>query len=75
MNSIALWLGTILMGAGGALLVLALIFFIGWLVCVAWIAFSERFRGICKAESLIFEYRKNREKFLEWKEGDHGQTD
>lgn len=73
MNSIALWLGTILMGVGGALLVLALIFFIGWLACVAWIAFSETFRGICKAESMIFEYRKNREKFLEWKEADHGE--
>lgn len=73
MKSIALWLGTILMGTGGALLVMALIFFIGWLVCIAWIAFSDRFRAICKAESLIFEYRKNREKFLEWKEANHGK--
>lgn len=32
----------------------------------AWVAFSNRFRDICKAESLIFEYRKYREQFLEW---------
>ena len=72
MGDIALWLGMVLMGTGGALVALAIIFFAGWLVCVAWIAFSTEFRAICKAEGLIFEYRKNREQFLEWKEANNG---
>ena len=28
---------------------------------------SNRFQAICKAESLILEYRKNRDEFLRWR--------
>ena len=73
MTKTALAIGCVIMGAGGALLALMILFSIGYGLCCAWIAFSNRFRDVCKAESLIFEYRKNREKFLEWKEGNHGQ--
>lgn len=75
MNNIALLFGTILMFVGGGLLVMALIYFAGGLACAAWIAFSDRFRSICRAESLIFDYRKNRREFLRWKEGNDGKTD
>lgn len=43
---------------------------IGVLLCLAldiWEYASNRFRDVCKAESLIFEYRKNRDDYLEWK--------
>ncbi len=75
MNDIALLLGAILMCVGGGLVVGTLICFAGSLLCAAWIAFSERFRSICRAESIIFEYRKNRKKFLRWKEENDGKTD
>lgn len=75
MNNIALLLGTILMVVGGGLLAGYLICFFGSLACTAWIAFSDRFRSICRAESVIFEYRKNRREFLRWKEGNDGKTD
>ena len=42
--------------------------FLWWLVETAWIAASNRFRDICKAESLIFEYRRERKEYLWWKE-------
>lgn len=28
--------------------------------------FSNKFRSVCKAESLIYEYRKYHEQFLAW---------
>ena len=59
-------IGIIVCGLGGGLLSLAIVGFLGWLVCCAWAAFSNKFRAICKAESLIFEYRKYREQFLAW---------
>lgn len=36
--------------------------------CYAWVAVSAYFRAIWKAESLVYEYHKNRKKFLEWLE-------
>ena len=75
MNNIALLLGTILMCVGGGLLAGYLICFAGSLVCTAWIAFSDRYRSICRAESVIFEYRKNRREFLRWKEGAENAAD
>lgn len=66
MNNIALAVGVVVMTLGGILLTSALILLLGQAVLLAWISFSDKFRAICKAESLIFEYRKNREKFMEW---------
>ena len=66
MQNIALAIGCAIMGAGGALLALMILSAIGDGLCCAWVAFSNAFRSICKAESLIHEYRKNREEFLEW---------
>ena len=63
----ALWLGRIVLGLGGVLIAIAVVGFLGWLAGFAWIMFSDQFRHICKAESLIFEYRKNRTEFMAWK--------
>ena len=70
MENAALMLGGILLIVGGSCLATALIALSLWLVCIAWTMFSVTFRKICQTESLIFDYRKNREKFLEWREGE-----
>ena len=66
-EKVAMIVGNIVLCLGGAMFATAIIGFLGWFLCIAWVAFSEAFRPICKAEQLIFEYRKNREKFLEWR--------
>lgn len=59
--------GMIVCGLGGGFLALVILALLLQLVCCAWVAFSDKFRDICKAESLIFEYRKNRHEFMVWK--------
>lgn len=65
-NTLSLSIGYTLMVIGGTFLVIFLIATIAYIACFVWIHASNRFRDICKAESLIHEYRRNREKFLEW---------
>lgn len=66
MDAVFRIIGIIVCGLGGGLLCVAIVGFLGWLVCCAWIAFSDKFRAVCKAESLIFEYHKYHEQFLAW---------
>lgn len=66
MDAVYRIIGIIVCGLGGGLLCVAIVGFLGELVCCAWAAFSNKFRAVCKAESLIFEYRKCREQFLAW---------
>lgn len=47
-----------------ALLILGLLLY---LACALWINASNMFRKIMHAESLIYEYKKNREEYLLWK--------
>ena len=65
-NTLSLSIGYTFMVIGGTFLSIFLIATIASIACFAWIHASNRFRDICKAESLIHEYRRNREKFLEW---------
>ena len=67
-------LGWSVLCIGGVLLTACILLFLGWLLQCAWVAFSVTFRKICKTESLICEYRKNREEFLKWRE-DKNATD
>lgn len=64
----AWWLGYAFVIIGGAELAFLLMAVIGLSACKAWISASNKFRDICKAESLIHEYRRNREEFLRWRE-------
>lgn len=68
LDKVALFIGRFLLFFGGFCAFVWLVWLLGQLACAAWISFSNAFRDICNAESLILEYRKNREKFLEWKE-------
>ena len=60
--------GEIFMCAGGAILVLIALSLLWQVAGIAWIAASNKWRNILKAESLIYEYRKNRKNYLLWKE-------
>mgnify|MGYP000328619046 CR=1 FL=1 len=66
MERVMLVTGKAIIIGGGAILASLLLAGLFLLMCEAWILASNRFRDICKAESLIHEYRRNREKFLEW---------
>lgn len=67
MDNVYMLTGKILCGLGGGALCLFLLGVLYWFVCEMWILASDKFRDICKAESLIFEYRKNRHEFMIWK--------
>lgn len=66
MDAVFRIIGIIVCGLGGGLLCVAIVWFLGWLVCCVWAAFSNKFRAVCKAESLIFGYRKYHEQFFAW---------
>ncbi len=70
MDNIVCFVGETILILGGGILAAGIIGLLGWLACLAWTLFSVTFRKICKAEILIVEYRKNREKFLEWRAKD-----
>lgn len=67
MAEIATWLGGFVMVSGGILLTVTLLALLGWLACQAWIAFSNRFRLVCRTECLIREYLIYKDEFLAWK--------
>lgn len=67
MDKVAFWAGEVFLVCGGTFLTGFVLAGVFRLLCEAWVALSNRFRGICKAESLIFEYRKNRDEFLRWR--------
>jgi hypothetical protein len=75
MDSLYQTIGMIVCGVGGGLLCLAIISILGYFACTAWADFSDKHRAICQAESLIFEYRKNRNEFLLWKHGERRESD
>ena len=53
---------------GGIAVALTILWLVFQLCCEAWMAASDRFRNVLSGESMIWEYKKNRKKFLEWKE-------
>jgi hypothetical protein len=67
MNRLSMILGNLLILFGGCTALIGIIGFIGWLALMAWVWFSVTFRKILTAESLIVEFRKNREEFMAWK--------
>ena len=66
-DSVMMNIGAVFLIAGGVLLISALLGFAIWLVGKIWIAASNKWRRILRAESLIYEYRQNRDEFLMWK--------
>jgi hypothetical protein len=72
MDQIAMTIGYFVIICGLGALVFGVLSFVAYLILLAWEAFSYRFRATLKAEKTILEFRKNREKFLEWKEQNDG---
>ena len=68
-------IGIIVCGLGGGLLALAVLALLVNAACVLFIKASCRFRNICKAESMIFEYKKNRNDFMYWYHMQKGDND
>ena len=66
-DNVMMNIGAVFLIAGGVLLISALFGFAIWLVGKIWIAASNKWRRILWAESLIYEYRQNRDEFLMWK--------
>lgn len=73
MDNIYRVIGKIICGLGGGMLALAILALLVNVACVLWIDASDRFRDICRAESMIFEYRKNRNDFMYWKHMKKGE--
>ena len=66
MADIYLFIGKLICGLGGGMLSLAILAILADVACNLWIDASNQFRKICQAESMIFEYRKNRNDFMYW---------
>lgn len=59
---------------GGAAFIVTVIAMVAWdYLGTLWIDASNKWRNICKAESLIHEYRREREKYLAWKGAHNGE--
>ena len=66
-------IGGLFMIIGGATICFALVALLASLATELWIDASNRFRDICKAESLIHEYKRERDKYMKWKEETNGK--
>ena len=71
-DNVMMNVGAAVLITGGCLLVAAGVGLAALWVSNIWIAASNKWRSILRAESLIYEYRKNRDEFMMWK---HEQTD
>lgn len=65
-DSVMMNIGAFFAIAGGIIMMLFIVGMVGYLVALLWIIACNKWRAICRAESLIFEYRKNRKDFLRW---------
>ena len=61
---ILFWIGAGVVIALGLLLLAFLIY----LMAIVWIRASNKWRRILRTESLIYEYKNNRDEYLAWKE-------
>ena len=60
-------IGAAFMLIGGVMLVTIVLGLAIYAAGVAWIAASNKWRDILRAESLIYEYRMNRKAYIEWR--------
>ena len=67
MDNVCLCVGYVLCALGGATLLLTILAVVFYIAAVLWYKASMRWRGVFKAESLVYEYHKNRVQFLAWK--------
>ena len=66
LDNFALFIGYVVLAVGGFALFVTMSALFIEIACELWVLASTKFRAVWKAESLVYEYNKNREKFLEW---------
>ena len=71
-DNVMLNTGALVLVVGGCLLIAAVVGLAALLVANIWIAASNKWRRILRTESLIYEYKQNRDEFMRWK---HEQAD
>ena len=62
------YIGSLFLAFGGMCALAITLGVIVWIAASIWISASNKWRNILKAESLIYEYRKNRKDYLFWRE-------
>lgn len=67
MNKLLYSIGLAVFCIGGIALLAALLSLLCGLAAAVWAWASNKWRAVCKAESLIHEYRRERESYLAWK--------
>lgn len=60
-------IGAAFMIVGGAALVAIVLGLVIYAAGWAWVAASDKWRDILRAESLIYEYRMNRDAYIKWR--------
>lgn len=73
LTELACVLGGLLMIFGACVVFIGLVAAIKDWIASIWIDGSNKWRAICSTESLIHEYKKNREDYLRWKESFNGK--
>ena len=73
MTELACVIGAVFMIGGLAFITAVIVVFAWDYIGSLWIDASNKWRNICKAESLIHEYRREREQYLAWKEAHNGE--
>lgn len=67
-DSVMVNIGAAVMLIGGVALAAIVLGLAVYAAGLAWIAASNKWRDILRAESLIYEYHMNREAYIEWRE-------
>ena len=66
-DSVMMNIGAAFMLIGGVALVAIVLGLAVYAAGLAWVAASNKWRDILRAESLIYEYRMNREAYIKWR--------
>lgn len=67
-DSVMVNIGAAVMLIGGVALAAVVLGLAIYFAGLAWVSASNKWRDILRAESLIFEYRRERKEYLWWKE-------
>lgn len=73
MEDVAETIGGLFMLCGGFGVAAYLLGLLAQLIASAWSKASYKWRCILQGETLIYEYRKNRQQYMKWKEAHDGK--
>ena len=67
MENVFLIIGEVVCFVGGSIVALSMLAALGYVCGECFVRLSRKYRQIYKAESMIHEYRKNRNNYMYWK--------